>query len=314
MARVFCERMKLFITGSSGKLGRALLPQLISKKRYFIILLNRKEVFSKQHDRIRVIKGDLQNTASYSNALAGVHTLLHMGAITHTNLIKEYFQVNTEATGRLIHAAKEVGVKRFIYVSSLAISPQGGAYCKSKSMAEDLLKKSGLNWVIIRPAEIYGLSPEETIGKLIRLIHKSPIIPILGDGEYKLSPVFAEDVVGAIVRIIEDPNLTEKEYNLTGPEEYSYNDFIRLLLKLSGKKRYKIHIPVLFVEFVARYFAHLGTRKPPIVIDQIPRLLSPKPSGFILANKDLYYNPQHIQDVVSDGKRLLSLYNSHISY
>ena len=149
--------MKIFVTGGTGGIGILLLPKLVLQG-HEVLFLTRGDSLPSQHPTAQAITGDLLQPDSYQAELQGVDVVIHMAGITHTNNHKLYHDTNVHGTEVLIEAAMRSGVNRFIYMSTRAVSEDGGAYSKSKSRAEALVRDSGLDWTIIRPAAVYGAS------------------------------------------------------------------------------------------------------------------------------------------------------------
>lgn len=289
--------MNIFITGATGGLGQKLIPKL-SSSNYKLSLLSLDKENPFQQENVKIVAGNLLNPNDYKNDLKNIDVIIHLAAVTHTNNEKLYYQINTEGTKLLVDLAQQFGIKRFIFISTRAIGEKGGAYSNSKSLAEEIVKQSKLDWTIVRPAEVYGVAENEAITKLIRNIEKMPIIPIIGNGQYKISPVAVEDVINALIKIIELNTSSYKTYTLAGQEELSYLNFINLILKQKKLKKLKVFLPVFILKILANLFALLRIKKPFIVKDQIPRLLLEKSADISLARRDLNYNPQAIKMVL----------------
>jgi len=294
--------MRIFVTGGTGSLGEHLIPELV-KENYHLVVLTRetKPSFS---NNIQYITGDLLDADSYEYVLNNIDLILHMAAVTHTNNEALYYKVNTEGTILLKKLAERLNIKRFILMSSRAISEEGGDYCVSKKMAENAIIESKLNWVILRPAEIYGLSQGEAITKLVELIHVSPIIPIIGNGLYKFAPVHVNDIISAIINVIKNDCCTGKIYNLSGPEDMTYLKLIEKIENVLNVRKIKIRLPIFLIKIIAELISWGRIKKAFIVKDQIPRLLCQKSADISLAMNDLEYHPIDINTYAfSIGRR-----------
>lgn len=284
------------MTGAAGKIASHLV-KIFCDKEYNIVLLCRKSS-EFINPRIKLIIGDLLDADSYMAGLRGMDTVLHMAAITHTNRVKKYYDINSNATLKLVRMCKAAGVKRFIFVSSRAISEEGGDYSKSKLIAERHVQESGLDWVIIRLAEVYGINGKTGTDMILDIIKRIPFIPVIGNGEYKIAPVYISDVASFITNVIESPGAKSKIYNIAGPESFTYNKFIDKILHLKHLKRRKIHIPICIVHVIAVIMVFIF-RDRFLAIDQIPRLLSDKSDDISLAMNEFGYNPVKLEDVIN---------------
>lgn len=283
--------MKILITGASGGIGKILIKKLIETELYDLVILSRKMLARENTDKLKIVFGDLNDPASLDKALKNIDIVIHLAGVTHSNNAKKYFQINTEGTKNLLLAAENNSVKKFIYISSRAAIKTGGAYAYSKFLAEEAVKKYKYDWIILKPAEIYGANDNDALQKLIEKIKKSYLIPVPGKGESELSPVFIDDIIAAIINSIS----TEKNntsFVLAGPKNLSYKDLVDLIARSFNKTIKIIYIPIFVLKITALIFPRLLAK------DQIPRLLSDKPKDISLARAYLDYNPCSIEEKI----------------
>jgi len=217
--------------------------------------------------------------------------------LTRSSSSKSYFNVNVVGTENLLAACQKHNVKRFIYVSSSAASEKGGGYGVSKLRGEEKVKSSSLEWVILRPSEIYGPNMKEGIGKLISWIKKFPIIPVIGDGSYFLSPVYVDDIVDVMVEIVNNDLLIKETLNLCGPEKMTMNELVDRIARILRIHRKKMFLPIWFVRLGVAFFSMV---KPNVVFsDQIPRLLCEKDRKINKTQSIIFYNPRKIEEGIS---------------
>ena len=293
--------MTVFITGGTGALGERLVDRL-HRENYHLIVLTRRKPAQLSANNVNYIVGDLTDPETYAFVFKKeqIDAVIHMAAVTHTNEGALYYRINTQGTEMLVNLAEHSGSKRFIFMSTRAVAVDGGDYSNSKRLAEEAVMKSSLDWVILRPAEIYGLSKGEAIGRLLSLIEKYPVIPVVGGGSCTFAPVHVDDVIEAIVRLLERQTCRRKIYNLSGPEEITCFDLIRKFENIRKVRRFAVHIPVCTMKIVAELISWGGSKHPFIVKDQIPRLLSRKSADISLARQDLDFNPAPIDGYIRE--------------
>ena len=135
---------------------------------------------------------------------------------------------------------------------------------------------------------------EEGIGKLIAWVEKYPIIPVIGDGSYFLSPVSVDDVVKVMMEILRDDSIKKETLNLCGPEKMTMNELIDRLTQLYRVQRKKIFLPAWLVRMV---IAFTSIVKPGVIFsDQIPRLLCDKDRTINKTQAVISYNPRKIEE------------------
>ena len=149
--------MALFLTGATGFIGRRLLPALDAERVGPVHCLVRGPV--KLAAGAHLVTGDLLDPSSYAAALAECDTVVHLAALTGKASFKEHRRVNVKGTAALLEACREVGVKRFIHVSTIAVTyPDQDvyAYAQTKTEAEELVRVSRLDFAIVRPTIVLG--------------------------------------------------------------------------------------------------------------------------------------------------------------
>ncbi len=284
--------MNLFITGASGSLGQRLIPALSAREKINIRTLEHRSQV--QFPYCTCVPGALENFDSLVAATEGIDTVLHLAALTHSPHEEEYFKVNAEGTKALILACKRNKIRRFILMSSGAAHPGGGAYSASKLAAEEFVKQSGLPWVVLRPREVYRADGREGINQLIAWVRKYPLIPVIGNGRYSLSPVLIEDVVSATVEAVFRTDMADKTFDLSGPEDIVFTVLIDRLTDYFGVRVGKIFLPVPLLR--GMIFLLNGLKINAMVPDQISRLLCDKSSARDTEIPLLKFKPRKLEE------------------
>lgn len=280
--------MRVLITGGAGKIGQKLINRLKAENLAIKILLRKSETVSFRD--IELAYGDLLDPQSLNGAVLGMDSIIHLAAVTHTNEKELYFKVNARGTENLVKSAEAAGVSRFIFISTRAIDPAGGAYSQSKLAAEDIVRQSALNWVILRPAEVYGGGENGMIETIISLIRKYHLIPTIQTLHKLFSPIYIDDLISAIDEVILSQNFRNKIYNLAGPDSYTFEEFVDLICDFYQIKCFKLPCPL----FLFKLFFNLASMMPasPLVKDQFSRLVSEKSADISLAQRELNFQPR----------------------
>ena len=110
------------------------------------------------------MRGDLADSDALARLVAGAEAVLHVAGVVNTPDPAGFHLGNVTGTEALVDAAEAAGVRRFVFVSSLAAREPGlSAYGKSKRHAEEVVQTSGLDWAIVRPPAIYGPRDREML-------------------------------------------------------------------------------------------------------------------------------------------------------
>jgi NADH dehydrogenase len=242
--------MRLFITGATGFVGRHLLAELQGRGHEIIALVRR----SGQLGGVEEIPGDVTDLKSISvNKLAGCQAAIHL-----VGIIREFPRrgitfprLHVEATKHVIAACRAAGIRRLIHMSALGASHSSQArYLQTKAEAEELVRASGLDWTIIRPAVIIGRGGEFL--NALRGLVKGPIVPLLGGGSFMVEPVAATTVSRAFANALERADSVGKTYQFRG-EAMSFRDLLKKLAQRMGQKTTFLNIPLPIMRALATY-------------------------------------------------------------
>ncbi|MBC8283347.1 MAG: NAD-dependent epimerase/dehydratase family protein [Nitrospinae bacterium] len=288
--------MNILLTGASSGLGVALIRRLSNSPDLEIKAMVHRSLVN--IDGCEARQGDLDKPELLARAVDGIDTVIHMAALTSSAQESEYFRTNVAGTQNLVDACVLAGVKRIIHISSRAASLDGGGYSRSKLEAEECVKKSGLQWLILRPSEVYGQGTGDTITRLIHWVRRSPLVPVIGTGQARLSPVYIDDLVFVIERLIFDGVLTSETILLAGPEDLTFDELVDRIAGYFGVRRFKLHLPAGLVKFAATVLSGMGMKI--LVPDQIPRLLCSKDQDISKTSALISYSPRKLEEGMAE--------------
>jgi NADH dehydrogenase len=238
----------LFITGSTGQVGRSLLP-VIPRDRYPDVRLlvrpgTRPPAVPSEWT---IVPGDLANVDPWARALEGVETVIHLAAATGKARPRALDAVNREATGRLVAAAEAHGVRRFVFVSSIAAAFDDRRYypyAESKRAAEGLVRASRLDTLIVRPTTVFG--PGSATLAALRRLAIGPVAICFGAGTTLVQPVHVSDLARLLVAAVGLPTLGGRTVEVGGPEAIAIAELIRRIrLGVRGSRGPLVRIPLV---------------------------------------------------------------------
>ena len=285
----------VFVTGGSSTLGQHVLRRLMSH--FHVLAMVHRHDVEIPGAEIELLHGGLEETVRDPRALQRAQVVLHMAAVTHADEPTEYFRVNAELTKQLVSACS--ASQHFIYVSTICAHPDGGAYGRSKWLAEEAIRGSQLDYTIIRPSEIYGSSGGEGIDALIAVARKVQILPdFRHGGSIKYAPVSAQEAAHFIAEATICRRQTGQTYTLcadrlcTAPE-------MAPALRRSVRPLFVIPVPIVML----RAMKALGLPVP-FKRDQIDRLVLPKTYDNTLARRDYDFQPQSFLDYLTESGKI----------
>lgn len=222
---------------------------------------------------VEIVEVDLKSGAGLAPALRDVSVVVHAAGITRASDPARYHAVNVAATARVAAAAAETGVRRLVFVSSLAARGPDGAdgptspYGRSKRGAERELERlgSGLEVVVLRPAGVYGPRDRDLV-PLFRAATRGwlpvPRTPA------RIQPVYVMDVASAILQAA-DPTATPSPgfgpYPVAERGRYSWEEVRAVVEQAAGRAVRTVRLPGWLYEtagFFGELASHLGSSEP----------------------------------------------------
>eukprot|EP01041_Mallomonas_annulata_P010507 gene10507-21914_t len=174
------------------------------------------------------------------------------GKLSRVNYTFEDVHITIPAT--IARLAKQAGVKTFIHVSALAASPDSAsAWCRSKFHGEAAVRKEFPEAIIIRPSTLFGVE-DRFLNLIAESARRMPFFPLINGGSTLLQPVYSGDVGQAIMKIIRNHDKYEgKNFELTGPAEYTYKEIVEFVTDVTTVKKPLIDIPLSIAHLTGRF-------------------------------------------------------------
>jgi uncharacterized protein YbjT (DUF2867 family) len=146
-----------------------------------------------------------------------------------------------ENTLRLFEACKEAGVRRVVHVS--ITNPREDTpleYFRGKARLERALKESGLSHAILRPAILFG-EEDILVNNIAWCLRRFPVFGVFGDGQYKLQPIYVDDL--ARLAVEQGSKGANTTIDAIGPETFTFRELVRALGAIISKPRPIISMP-----------------------------------------------------------------------
>lgn len=267
--------MNIFVTGGNGFVGNEVVRQLLTAGHTVHCLL-RPSSDNRVVLKNGVIKhyGDTSDLASLKKGMAGCEAVIHLVGIIREFPGKgiTFEKMHTEATRNMLQATTETGIHRYLQMSANGTRANAKTgYHKTKWQAEELVRASRLDWTIFRPSLIYGKGGE-FVEMMANLVRKMPVVPVIGDGRYRMQPVSVIQVAQSFVKALGKKETFGKTYHLGGKKDYSYDDLLDIFGQALGKKHVnKLHHPLMLMKPAIKLLQSIPQF--PIASDQLTMLL-----------------------------------------
>ena len=141
----------------------------------------------------------------------------------------------------MFEAAKNAGVERIVHVS--ITNPTKGSdleYFSGKARLEKALMKLGVSYAILRPTVLFG-KEDILINNIAWMLRKFPVFGVFGDGQYKLQPIYVDDL--ARLAVEQGEQRENVVIDAIGPETFTYEELVRTVGEIIGKQRPILRIP-----------------------------------------------------------------------
>jgi len=250
------------LTGASGYTGGRLLETLRGRGDEVSALVRPASLSERlRASGARLVEGDLASEAAIRELVTGADAVLHVAAVYRTagHPDSYYREVNVRGTERLLEAALEAGVRRFVHTSTVGVHGHvenppadesapvapGDVYQATKAEAEALAlafhRDRGLPVAVVRPGAIYG--PRETrLLKLFRAIARGRYA-IVGSGRTFYHPVYIDDLVQGFLLALEREEAVGESFLICGPEYVSQIDLAAVVARHTGGRVLPFRIP-----------------------------------------------------------------------
>jgi nucleoside-diphosphate-sugar epimerase len=267
---------RVLVTGGQGFIGRALVAQLAATHGVEVLALTRQTPANPVAGVKYLLGGDISEESQWQPLLDGVHVLIHTAARAHVlndpvaDPLGEFRRINVVATLRLAEQAAAMGVKRFVFVSSVGVNgaqsvpgklfteadkPQPhNAYAQSKWEAEQgllrIAEDTSLEVAVIRPPLVYGPNAPGNFGALMRAVQRGWPLP-LGAVHNQRSLVALDNLVDFIITCTTHPLAANQTFLVSDGEDVSTSQLIRGMASTAGVPARFLPVPTPLLRAVA---------------------------------------------------------------
>jgi len=258
------------VTGAFSYTGKYIAERLLARGGRVRTLTGHPESESPFGNQVSASPLDFDHPSQLVEGLQGATTLyntywirFHQGQAT--------FDKAVENTKTLVKAAEEAGVRRIVHISITNPSEESPfPYFRGKALVEKAIMDSRLSYAIVRPTVIFG-TESILINNIAWLLRKFPIFAVFGSGDYRIQPVFVEDV--AEIAVSASHKDDDVIIDAVGPEIFTFDGLIRLIANKINSRARIVHVRPGLALFLARL---IGCAVKDVVIsrDEINGLMS----------------------------------------
>ena len=237
------------VTGATGFVGRNVVRELLARGLRPICVVRSPVNLLAQHPnvdegKLGVVTVSVSEPSRLYEAAEQSQAAIHLvGIILERRLNGQTFaRVHTEGTRDVVEVVTRAGIRRYVHMSALGTRPNAATpYHRTKWEAEECVRRSVLDWTILRPSVIHG--PEGAFMRLMRRLvcgFVPPVIPRFGRGQARIQPVSVKDVAFCFVESLFRAGSIRREIPLGGPKAYSWTGLFEVCrARIPRAKRWK---------------------------------------------------------------------------
>lgn len=296
------------ITGISGYIGYHLANYLKNNNKDFKGLIkpdtSAKDTGLLDKSLYKYVFVNFFDPDSLTEALKGCHSIVHLIGTIYRPKEMGLEAIHKDVTNTLIKAAKKAGIKKIVYVSAIGADLKAPSeYHLTKAQAEEEIKRSGIDYVILRSSLVFGktcgLRNSKIIAKLADTIKNSPFIPVVGSGKNKLQPIYIMDLVRCISESL-DKIEKNQTIEIGGPEVMAFEEITRTVSRAVGmENKPVVHISKPIAAILALIMGKISD-KPKITTDQVKMIDKDNVCTDNLMGKNFKFSLKSMADTVSD--------------
>ncbi|HNB85145.1 MAG TPA: NAD(P)H-binding protein [Anaerolineales bacterium] len=244
--------MKIAVTGAFSYSGKYIAGRLLERGEEVFTLTNHPDRPDPFAGKVKTFPLDFNDQEGLIRNLSG------MDVLVNTYWIRFDKGDNTqpravENTKILVEAAAKAGVKRIVHISITNPSAKSHLpYFWGKAANEKAVMESGMSYAILRPTVLFG-KEDILINNIAWLLRRLPVFGLPGDGSYKLSPVYVDDLAEMAV----DAVYKKENYiwDAVGPDEFTFKEMVELIGKSIGVKKLLLPFPPRLALLAAQFMS-----------------------------------------------------------
>ena len=263
------EGARVLVTGANGHLGRRLIRRLArdDAPAFSVRAVVRSERAAAalrelpEATRIEIAVLDYRDADQFARAAHGCCHAIHLTGIIKETRSNRYADAHEATCLALARASAAAGLERTVYLSILGSDPASENAClASKGRAEQILLDAQTPAVILRVPMVLG--PGDATARVVKAEACARLLPLLGGGRMRTQPIFAEDVVAAIIAALTRPGVCDVALDLAGPEPLPQREFVARAARLYGRRPRVIPIPLALARGLALLAERLFANPP----------------------------------------------------
>lgn len=234
---------------------------------------------------VSLATADLRDPEALYAAFDGADTLVNVASL------------GFDWTDNVVRTAQRAKIRRGVFIGTTAILTKLPVASKQvREHGEKLVRDSGMDWTIVRPTMIYGTPADRNIARLIRLVDRFPVVPLMAPQALQ-QPIHVEDVASAVASVLAQPGTVGHVYNLSGRDPLTLDRLAREVAAALGRRR--LFVPVPGSLLIAVLSVISVVMRPPVSVEQVRRVQEDKSFDHSDAARDFGFSPRDFRTGVT---------------
>ena len=239
------SRRRCLVTGATGYIGGHLAPALLDAGHSVRALARDPDKLrdAPWRDRAEVVRGDLGDVGSLTEAFDGVDVVYYLVHSMGTS--SDFVTEEERAAHNVVAAAKQAGVRRIVYLSGLHPDGQLSRHLRSRAAVGDVLIESGVETVVLQAGIVVG-SGSASFEMIRHLTDRLPVMTTPKWVHNRIQPIGIDDVLHYLVEAADAPMPQSRTWDVGGPDVLEYGDAMQTYAEVAGlRRRLIIALPLL---------------------------------------------------------------------
>lgn len=241
--------MRILLTGSTGYIGRRLLPILVQQGHHVVCLVRDQRRFDWDDfdedflKHVTVIEGDLSLPETLKDINLDIDAAYYM-VHSLSNSYSKFSDIEQVTAQSFADLVKGTSAKQVIYLSGISNDDELSEHLQSRKDVETVLRSSGVPVTVLRAAIIIG-SGSASFEIIRDLVEKLPVMIAPKWLKSKCQPLAVRNVIEYLSEALDNEKTYGKTFDIGGPDILTYKQMLLKYAKARKLRRFIISVPVL---------------------------------------------------------------------
>lgn len=253
--------MNVLVTGGTGFVGTSLCSELATRGHDVAAMARTPGSADFGEADVDTVAGDVTNLDSIEGSFDGRDAVVNLVALSPLfrpdGGDQRHFEVHLGGTENVIEAAREHDVEKLVQMSGVHADPNAEtSYLRAKGRAEEEVRDSGLDWVILRPTVLFGEDCE--IVEFVKLVTTPYVTALPGGGRQRFQLLWVEDLAPMLADCVDDDAHVGETYELGGQKVLTLKQVTERIYAAEGKPVTVIPVPLAMADIGLTTLGALG--------------------------------------------------------